>query len=366
MSQLTPTIDSTALATPLAAHLLSGNPSLSLKMHQGALIVQSFTGLTQETSALLHSAGIYDLGHRAWFRITGEDRVRWLNGMVTNTVQDLAEGHLNYTFVLNAQGRIQGDADIYRFADHLLLETDRSQSARLLAHLDHFIIMDDVELQELDAATTAIGIAGPHAAEILAHLGIAIPEPLAFAQSAIHDIKITVVHLESPIVPRFELWVSTTKVAGLWNALIGAGVIPCGIDAVETLRILEATPLYGVDIHDKHLAQETNQARALNFSKGCYLGQEIVERIRSRATVHRGLCQFELSGNTPSPVQPIELRANDAAVGELTSVATYQLPEFTGTLALGFIRNEALERKLPISYDGGTATALDAPPNLFR
>jgi len=366
MSQLTQTVDSTALATPLATHQLSGNPSLSLKMHQGALAVQSFTSLTQETASLLHSVGIYDLGYRTWLRITGEDRVRWLNGMVTNTVQDLAEDHLNYTFILNAQGRIQGDADIYRFADHLLLETDRLQSAHLLAHLDRFIIMDDVELQELDASATAIGIAGPRAAEILAQMGVAVPEPLAFAQATIHEIKITVAHLYSPIVPRFEIWVPTADVEAVWSVLTNAGAIPCGIDALEALRILEATPLYGIDIHDKHLAQETNQTRALNFSKGCYLGQEIVERIRSRANVHRGLQQFELSGNPQASSQPIELRANDAAVGELTSIATYQLPEFTGTLALGFIRNEALERKLPISYDSGTATALDAPPNLLR
>ena len=92
--------------------------------------------------------------------------------MVSNAIQTLPEGHGNYNFILNAQGRIQGDAYIYRRAGDLLLDTDRSQAARLLAHLDHFIIMDDVELQSLDETTTGIGLSGPQAGSILDALGL--------------------------------------------------------------------------------------------------------------------------------------------------------------------------------------------------
>ena len=104
----------------------------------------------------------------------------------------------------------------------------------------------------------------------------------------------------------------------------------------------------------------------MNFTKGCYIGQEIVERIRARATVHRSLRQFELHGETPSlsAGEKIELRAGDAAVGELTSVARIELPEFRKTLALGVARVEALEKSEtePIRYTGGTAEPLAAPP----
>ncbi len=176
---------SPVVATPLAAYLVAGDGALALRPYRGSLTPESFSGIQPELAALTASAGVYDLGYSAFLKITGSDRVRWLNGMVTNTIQSLDEGHWNYSFLLNAQGRILGDATIYRFSDHILLETDRSQIARLIAHLDHFIIMDDVELQELDASTTSIGVGGPRSADILDTLGLSrLPNMLAFIPDA--------------------------------------------------------------------------------------------------------------------------------------------------------------------------------------
>src|SRR6202008_3105852 len=98
---------------------------------------------------------------------------------------------------------------------------------------------------------------------------------------------VTVVHTYSPAVAQFELWVPVASLPAIWSAFTDAGAVPCGVNSVEALRVLSAIPLYGVDIQERHLAQETAQTRALNFNKGCYLGQEIVERLRSRATIHR-------------------------------------------------------------------------------
>jgi folate-binding protein YgfZ len=159
--------------------------------------------------------------------------------------------------------------------------------------------------------------------------------------------------------------VTAEQVLTVWNALAAAGATACGVAAMEDLRVLEGVPQYDVDFSDKHLPQETNLQRALNFTKGCYLGQEIVERIRSRATVHRGLRMFELQGAAPvlGPGEKIELRAGEAVVGELTSVASYSLPGLSKTLALGVARVEALETYAtePIRYDGGTAVPLPGP-----
>jgi folate-binding protein YgfZ len=366
--------------TALAALLLAQNPSLDAISHAGATTLRSFTTPGNELDALLHRAGIYDLGYRTRLAVTGEDRLRWLNGMVTNAVQTLPDGHGNYNFVLNAQGRIQGDACIYRRGDHLLLDTDLSQADRLTQHLDHFIIMDDVELKSLAAATTALGVAGPDSSQVLNSIGLDAVNTLAthqLADAQLDGIPITVVRAYSVLTPRFELWFAPEHVEAVWNLLLGAGLTPCGVEATEALRILEGIPLYGVDIHDKHLAQETSQDRALNFNKGCYLGQEIVERIRSRTTVHRFLRQFRLSGDIPQPPgafqpAPVDLRTSgeERPVGQLTSVASYRLAEFAGTLALGYLRNEVAERKAVIEYqagtdyEAGTATPLDAPPIL--
>ncbi len=343
-------VDPVVEPTPLAGLA----PAHSLVEFAGARTRAFFSSPAEELRALTTDAGVYDLGWRARFRITGEDRVRWLNGMVTNTVKGLAPGQLNYTFLLNAQGRIQGDGDVYALADALLLATDRAQAGRLQAHLDRFIIMDDVELA-LEGKVTAIGIAGPDAHSRLAQAGFRLD--LALGGFAEHD-GLLVARERSD---QYMLWVDAADASGLWERLIAAGAAPCGIEAVEALRILNGVPRYGADIHEKSLAQETGQMRALNFNKGCYLGQEIVERIRSRATVHRGLRAFSLEGHAPPPGTPLFAPGKPgAAVGELTSITTVSLPGSAGIYALGTVRAETAGA--PLEYSGGTATPLERAP----
>src|SRR6202042_66894 len=119
-------------------------------------------------------------------------------------------------------------------------------------------------------------------------------------------------------VPRFELWFAPEHVLAVWETLQAAGANACGLEAMEGLRVLEAIPLYGVDLNERDLPQESGQTRALNFSKGCYLGQEIVERIRSRGKVNRQFRQFTLQGNPPASL-PFELRSKEQPVGRITS-----------------------------------------------
>src|ERR1700691_5985056 len=129
--------------------------------YRGASTAASFAGAHEEFSALLTGCGVYDLGFRARISLTGGDRVRWLNGMVTNNIRDLAVGHGVYAFLLNPQGHILGDLYAYNRGDSLMIDTDQSQSLKLLATFDHYIIMDDVEVANMGDKLTAIGIMGP-------------------------------------------------------------------------------------------------------------------------------------------------------------------------------------------------------------
>ncbi len=353
-----------AAATPLASAL----PGEPLQEFAGVLTPARFSAPEQELLALHTGAGVYDLGWRARLRITGEDRVRWLNGMVTNTVRDLQPGCLAYTFLLNAQGRIQGDGDIYALPDALLLATDQAQLGRLQAHLDRFIIMDDVELAP-ELAITGVGIAGPGSQSVLATLGLLPDAPVA-APALGEFVQHGSMLLAQEQPGQYVLWISEAAALPTWTHLVAAGATPCGIEAVEALRVLLGTPRYGADIHEKSLAQETGQTRALNFNKGCYLGQEIVERIRSRATVHRAIRSFQLEGDTPLPGAVLTAPGTDPAkapapAGELTSITTISLPGLPGSHALGTIRTEAAGAVL--SYSGGRATALaQAPLHIAR
>jgi len=294
-----------------------------------------------------------------FIHVTGDDRVRWLNGMATNSIQALQPGDGCYNFFLNAQGRIQADATAWMLEDCILLETGRDRIPALMAHLDQFIIMDDVELSPLPLE--GLLIAGPRALSIVQSLGgtpcatdaAELPTALNLKQTTYRGTPVNLIAAYSPLVPRFEIWAAAEAIARILPEL--ASVPQASPETLEALRILEGTPLYGTDIRDKELPQETAQTRALHFSKGCYLGQEIVERIRSRGNVHRTFSAFTLTGTLPAPGTPLFAETPGKPVGEITSSAEIPLPARLITRALGYIRREVLERGLPIAYEGGHA-----------
>jgi len=328
-----------------------------------------------QLAALLRVVGIAPLDDTGWIRVTGPDSLRWLNGMVTNSIQTLQPGEGCYNLLLNAQGRIQGD--MIAFApesgqpDSLLLETSRDQLEKLLAHLNHFIVMDDVELADISDERAGVGLGGPQAAALLRQTGLPVAslDPMHMQTTSWRGSPVVILHAYSPLVARFEIWAGSTTIAALTAELAAAGAIPVLPEALEQLRILEGTPRYGIDIRNTETAhdlpQETApigvQSRALHFTKGCYLGQEIVERIHSRGGVHRAFSGFVLTGALPTC--GTQLEAQGKPVGELTSVASIHLPGQPAPvqLALGIIRREALDRKFTLTYPGGAATPIALP-----
>lgn len=314
---------------------------------------------------LLTGAAFAPLSALGFIRVTGDDRVRWLNGMATNSIQALKPGEGCYNFFLNAQGRIQADALALNLGESLQLVTSASRADALLATLDHFIIMDDVELHRLPEDNHALLVAGPNAAARLGRIGLEVEQlaPMHLAHFEwLPDERVAIFHAYSPLVPRFELWSDFETLGRISQALRGCGVLDAEESALNQLRLLEGIPLYGTDIRDRDLPQETSQTRALHFAKGCYLGQEIVERIRSRGNVHRTLHGFLLTGDIPTSGTPLFLATTpEKPIGELTSAARIDLPTGAITLALGTIRREALELKVPIAYATGTATPITLP-----
>ena len=304
------------------------------------------------------------LDQTGWIRVTGEDRVRWLNGMVTNSIQDLKDGEATYNFLLSVQGRIQGDATVFAEPDALLMETATAQISVMMPLLDRFIIMDDVELADVTGSQSGLQVAGPRAASLLAQIGLNVDDLAELEKRSLswNTAKVTAIHAYSPLVPRYEMWAEPDTAAKLLEALLSAGALPCDAQSLEWLRILEGTPLYGTDIRDRELPQETGQSRALHFNKGCYLGQEIVERIRSRGNVHRTFGAFRLEGDLPAAGSPIE--TDGKQIGELTTVAAIPLPESSGgtvQLGLGYIRREALDRGATLQYSSGIAIPVSLP-----
>ena len=313
--------------------------------YRGAMTTPWFCGVHEEFAALTNGCGVYDLGFRARISITGGDRVRWMNGMVTNNIRDLPAGRGAYAFLLNPQGRILGDMVVYNEGERLTVETDRSQLEKILATFDHYIIMDDVEVANISDEWTALGVAGPRARTVLNSAGIAVPElqPLqthaAQCTCECDCLECSAVRGENEQHESYEIWLRPKDILKTWRALIAAGATAVGSHAIEMQRVVEGVPQYGIDIRERDLPQETEQVRALNFSKGCYVGQEIVERIRSRGNVHRKFTGFFAEGAAKIGSGE-KIIYGEKEVGEITSVAILRTPAGERTVALGYIRRE--------------------------
>ena len=331
---------------------VEGLGAARLGEYRGAITALAFSDPHSELAAWPAGCGVYDLGFRAKIALAGKDRVRWLNGMVSNNIRDLAAGHGVYAFILNPQGHILGDLNAYNRGESLLVDTDRSQAEKILAIFRKYIIMDKVEVSDLSEQLTALGVSGPKARGMLAVCGFELAE-LSAPQAGelhLHDVKwqgvdCTVVRSDES---SYEIWLAPGEVRKLWDALLAAGATAVGAEALETHRILSGVPLYGVDIRERELPQETEQARALSFTKGCYIGQEIVERIRARGNVHRMFTGFVVENGAPVAAgakivaregAAADKAARDKEVGEVTSVAS--LPgQPSLSVALGYIRRE--------------------------
>ena len=368
-------------------------------LYNGVETIAAFSDPGSELRTLTSGCGVFDLGWRAKIIITGEDRVRWLNGMVTNNVKDLPLRHGNYNFLLSPQGRILGDMYIYNCGEYLLLDTDRSQLETVMKTLDHFIIMDDVELKE--SSLSSIGLCGPESGKVLAAAGL---DASGLGPGEIYEVQngVSVVRGPEQKSDWYELWEDgpqedrqqatgnrqqenqnrgqgtgdgeqenqgqqqerrglTTEehrgekqVTELWDRLVKAGAKPVGSDALELWRVMHGIPRYGQDIRERDLAQETEQNQALNFTKGCYIGQEIVERIRSRGQVHRKFTGFEFQDALP-PLGKFEQEGR--VMGEITSVA-----EIGGKkIGLGYVRREIGLPGAKLNVGGVIATVTTPP-----
>ena len=331
--------------------LHGANPS----EHSGAVggTAPDFGDPRGEFQALLSGCGLYDLSQRAKIAVTGGDRVRWLNGMVSNNVRDLAPSHGVYAFLLNAQGHIQADLYVFQRGDSLLVDAERGQRDKILQLFDHYIISDDVEISDISDKLAALGVAGPESRNVLQRAGISVPDlgPLEFCvpkcDCACDCLQCIVVRGDDPAGTSYEIWLAPDKLKSTWDALVAAGATAVGAHALELRRISFGIPQFGVDIRERDLPQETGQARALNFTKGCYLGQEIVERVRSRGAVHRQFTAFAVEGTPPEPGAKILASEKDEKeVGEITSSAILPLPGGDRPVALGYLRREAAGKDL--------------------
>jgi folate-binding protein YgfZ len=302
--------------------------------------------LTSGYNALRTSAAWIDVSERGKIRALGEDRKRLLHAMTTNQVQKLEPGQGCYAFFLNAQGRILGDVNLFVLEDCILLDTEPEEREKLREHIDRYIIADDVTLEDATDSLATIALEGRAAEGILTGLGAPIPaQPHG---TALWGARI-VARASTTGSSGFLLIVPREQKDGLIAQLTAAGVPRASREDQRTIRIENGHPRYGEEISERYLVQETAQMEAVSFEKGCYLGQEIVERVRSRAQIHRILRAVEIDGEAvPEPGTKFKSGEEDA--GEVASAA--YSPKLGRVAALGYIRTRFAAPAQPLTLNG--------------
>ena len=261
--------------------------------------------------ALRTAAAVLDLTGRGAIRITGEDRARLLHALSSNHIERLTPGQGCYAFFLNAQGKTLADANILCFADHLLLDTEPETREPLRRHIDKYIIAEDVTLE--DTTPAVLGIEGPGAAGALASMGAPVPVE-DYAHAAWEDA--IVARISQTGAPGFRIWLPIERKDELIARL---GLPTATPEDARIVRLEHGKPRYGEDITDTTLPQESQQMHAVSFNKGCYLGQEIVERVRARGQVHRRLERLEFEPGHPPDAQ-ITSEAFSPALGRMVGL----------------------------------------------
>ncbi len=303
--------------------------------------------------AVRSRAGLFRLEDRGLLSVRGGDRVRWLDGMVSHDIQALgAERTGCYASLLTRTGRMVADLHVLWAEEALRLELERSAAAEVVAHLDRFIIADDVQLANCSEEIGRLAVEGPAAPDILEAIapGLALPQD-ACGEVELAGAPVTLAAFGFSGEAAFQLLVPAAAREDVAAALLATGaphgLVEAGAEALEILRIEAGIPRVGSELDDSVLPDEAGLDRTISTTKGCYTGQEVVARLRSQGVPSHRLMGLRSPGGDPIPVgEPIQ--AESSRVGEITSACSS--PRF-GSIALGFLRRGHAEpgRRLSVS-----------------
>lgn len=334
----------------------------------GVRLPEHFGNPAAEYRALREAAGVLDRATAGLLRLTGADRVRFLNGMITNDVKALTPGAGLYGALCSPQGKVLGDLRVFALEEALLLLCEASCRARVAQTLDRFIIADDAKVTDASGAIAVLGCYGPRAGQALARAAGTPPPELAphhHAEVRLGEALVRAVATPFLGVPGFDLLLpveAAAAVAGrLLEAVQAAGGRAAGHAAFETVRVEAGTPWYGLDFDENNLPQEAGlETTAISFTKGCYIGQETVARIHFRGHVNRRLTGLALRGKI-LPARGSRVLRGEAEVGRITSAV--RSPARGTPVALAMVRQEAREPGTSLTVEAaGTHLAAEVIP----
>lgn len=304
-----------------------------------------------EYRAVRSRAGWIDLTNRAVLSFSGPDTVEWLQGMLSNDINALGPGTGIQAAILNIQGKILADVRVLCTEDGFLIDLWERLEPGIVEHLERYLIADEVEIEDRSEALGNISLQGPEARRALSLVldTERLPSaPLAHVSIPHEGSSILVVAASHTGEEGFDLLMPKPQLEPFLDRARSAAAIPwIGLEAQQVLRIEAGIPRYGVDMDAENLLLETSMDNAVSFTKGCYLGQEVVERIRSRGHVNKKLIGIKCDGDTvPESGDAVESEGRER-IGSITS-ATFS-PHCGASIALGYVAREHAVAGRPVA-----------------
>jgi folate-binding protein YgfZ len=314
----------------------------------GEEIVADYGDALAEHVALRATVGVLDLSFRSRICLVGNDRARFLHGQVTNDVKKLRAGEGCYSALTTAKGKMEGDLNIYALADELLLDFEPGLTGKISQRLEKFIVADDVQIVDASLHYSLLSVQGPKAADVVRALGLFAELPAKpFVSVKISDDTLGEIYLMNHArlgTSGFDLFVPNNSLGVVMDKLIAAakqiGGRAVGWTAFETARIEAGIPRFGADMDETNIPLECGiESRAVSYNKGCYIGQEVINRIHSVGHVTRELRGLRLADDLKSlPQKHDKLFYAGKEVGYVTSAV--KSPSLNANIALGYVRRE--------------------------
>ncbi len=331
--------------------------------------VRHYGDFAAEYQSLKTAAAVLDFSFRSRLVLIGADRIQFLHSQCTNDIKRLGAGQGCYTAITNNKGRMQGDANVFVLADEILLDSEPGQTGAMTKRFEQFIVSDDVEIVDAAPHYGLLTVQGPKSADVILSLGLETELPTEQFGSVKCAVPV-IGELYVASNPRlssagFDLFIPVASMGVLIDKLVtatrrvGGGL--AGWEAFDIARIDAGIPRFGEDMTEANLAPEAGiESRAISYNKGCYIGQEVLNRLRTFAEVSRKLCRLKVSADPATPPEPgTKLLKDGKEAGTLTSVTG--IPGGS-VVALGYVRKQWLGSpqvfQLP---DVGTAESTGGP-----
>lgn len=312
------------------------------EMHEGWKLVDHYADPLEEHRAVRSGVGITDFSHRGRVRLTGEDRAKYLHRIISNDVEGLSAGEGNYATILTNRGKLIADMSVYVLEETITIETNADTTQILAQELDKYLIADDVVIEDVTDRTGMIGIHGSKSADLLRNAFGLHVDGLQEHHTAAHSVEdrwMVCIRANETGEIGYNLYTASESMEWLWDAALTKGrefgAYPVGLTALNLLRVEAGIPRYGAELTDSIIPLEAELKNALDFEKGCYIGQEIVARMHYRGHPNRLLRGFKIDHDTP-PAQGSRIFNGEKEVGWITSAVNS--PTLGETIGIGYVR----------------------------